>query len=197
MTNPVLPVLLPPNPAPGPDEPLPVALQPLEVRARLLTEARTALAAEVTELQDQIERLRRQHMPRIRELVARAANHTNTLQAMVAERRECFVKPKTVVLHGIKCGFEKQKGALHIQDADRTCELVLKHMPERYEELVIISPKPRKSALALLPSTDLRRLGITIVDATDQVVVRPVDTEVDKIVNALLASAVETATEAL
>ncbi|MDF1486722.1 hypothetical protein PY257_16355, partial [Ramlibacter sp. H39-3-26] len=49
--------------------------------------------------------------------------------------------------------------------------------------------RPVKDALAQLPAADLKKLGISITDAEDEVIVRAVDSEVDKLVDALLKQA--------
>ena len=46
-----------------------------------------------------------------------------------------------------------------------------------------------KEALAQLSAAELKKIGVTLSEAGDQTVVRPVDSEVDKMVDALLKAA--------
>lgn len=51
--------------------------------------------------------------------------------------------------------------------------------------------KPAKDALKQLGVKDLARLGVTLIDAGDEIVIKPVDGEIDKLVNALLKDATD------
>ncbi len=53
--------------------------------------------------------------------------------------------------------------------------------------LVRTRKEPNKQALAELPAADLKKLGVTIVDAGDEVVIRPVDGDIDRLVDALMS----------
>jgi hypothetical protein len=97
------------------------------------------------------------------------------------------------VLSGVKLGYQKAKGTLDYDDAEAVCARIRKHLPEQADVLIATRETPVKTALAQLPAADLKRIGVTLSDAGDQIVVKPVDSEVDKMVDALLKDATEAA----
>jgi hypothetical protein len=165
-------------------------LTDIETLTKKYADARERLGGVITELNDLIERAKRERLARIKELVAVAAERQANLHAAIEGSPELFDRPRTVVFHGIKVGYQKGKGVLEISDAQRTLAKIkeLYDCPENYLHII---EKPNKDALAQLPAADLRKLGCTLTETGDQVVIRPVDSEVDKIVNALLKDAAE------
>lgn len=166
-----------------------ISLVTIETAAKKHADHRDDLKRLVQLLEDQVEAIKRAALPDIKRAVARAGNSQMELRAIIAQVPGLFVRPRTVIFHGIKCGWEKGKGRIVFQDGDRVCELVKKHFPEMADALIITKEAPNKKAIAELPAADLKRLGITIEDTGDQVVVRAVDSDIDKIVTSLLAEA--------
>ena len=82
-----------------------------------------------------------------------------------------------------------------IADAKRTVELITRHFPEHLEELAPAKRAPSKEAIAKLLPRELTRIGCTLGNANDFLVLRFVDDEVDKLVDALLKDAVAQQTE--
>ena len=66
---------------------------------------------------------------------------------------------------------------------------IKKHLPEQADVLIRTKEAPVKEALAQLTAAELKKIGVTIEDAGDTVVIKPVDSEVDKLVDALLKGA--------
>ena len=173
------------SPSPQPE----VSLATIELSARKFADHRDALKSIVQLLNYQVELLKRAALPDIRRALAKAAAAENDLRDLITSVPGLFVRPRTVIFHGIKCGWEKGKGKIVFENPDRVVELIRKHFPEMAEALVITKETPNKKALAELAAADLKRLGISIEDTGDQVIIRPVDTSVDKFVTALLAEA--------
>ena len=171
-------------------------LEHIESAAKAYAAARDDLAEIVGNLNDEIAAAKRRLVPTIKRRLAKAAERQAALQALITDAPECFAKPRTVVLHGIKVGFEKGKGSVTFDDADRVVGLIRRHMPEQFEALVKTKHTPIKTAIAqLLSAGDCKRIGCSVVDAGDLVVIRPVDSEVDKMVDALLKDATDQAEE--
>ena len=166
-----------------------VSLATIEQAAKRYADRRSELGDIVRLLNYQVDLIKRAALADIKRAVARTADTHSALRSLLETTPGLFVKPRTVIFHGIKCGWEKGKGKVVFEDSDKVCQLINKHFPELAEHLVIIKETPNKKALAELPASDLKRLGITIEDTGDAVVIRAVDTTVDKIVNALLAEA--------
>lgn len=163
----------------------------IELGAKTFAEAREKLAVLVTELNDGIEALRRESLPAIKRCLERAAQRHSELQALIQASPGLFVKPRTVVMHGIKVGIEKGKGKIEFDDAEALVKLILKHLPDQQNTLIQTTCKPLKAALAGLSVKELKALGCRVEEAGDVVVIRPVATEVDKLVAALIKGSTE------
>lgn len=161
----------------------------IEARTKAYADARNRLSEIVTELTDGIEALKRDNLPRVRRAIARTAELESLLKADLANAAELFTKPKSVVLHGIRVGFEKGKGAIQFEDEDKVVQLIERRLPELAEQLVKTTKKPLKTGLAQLTVQQLKSIGCTVEEVGDQVLVRAVDKDVDKLVGALLKGA--------
>jgi hypothetical protein len=93
-----------------------------------------------------------------------------------------------VVLHGVQVGFEKGKGTISFGDADQVVALIEKKLPDLADTLIAVKKAPIKKAVAQLSAAQLKAIGCSITGAEDRVVVRAVDSAVDKLVAALLKS---------
>jgi phage host-nuclease inhibitor protein Gam len=170
------------------------AMNEIEKRAASYAQLREQLAAIITELNAKIDILTREKMPIIKKLVGRSAEKHAELKATIESHPDLFKKPRTVVFHGIKCGYRKNEGQIEFDDA----EAVVKKIKQIFavpETFLRIIEEPNKDALASLNGRDLKAIGVRITETTDEVVIKPVDSDVDKKVNALLKSAIEDASE--
>ena len=166
-------------------------LTDIEQRAKAFSDARSAVSSIVTELNEGIEALKRENMPSLKKAIARAAEKHDNLKAIIDANPGLFVKPRTVVFHGVKLGYAKGKGGIAFDDAAQVVKLIRKHLPEAADTLIKTTEEPVKGALAQLTVAELKKLGCHVVDASDAVVIKPTDSEVDKLVDALLKRATE------
>jgi phage host-nuclease inhibitor protein Gam len=164
-------------------------LAEIEASTKSYADAHALVADRVGSLNDEVEQIKRRRLAGIRTAVAAAIDQKSVLLAALDESAELFVRPRTVVFHGIKVGFQKGKGGIEWDDDEQVLKLIRKHFPDQLEALIKTTEKPVKDALSNLPAADLKKLGITVVDTGDQVVIKPADSDVDKIVTALLKEA--------
>lgn len=157
---------------------------------------RKMLADRVQDLEEELAQVKKRHLNNIKKSVSMAATYQSRLHAAIDESPELFKKPRTVVLYGIKVGFQKGKGEIRWEDAAQVIRLIKKHFPEQTETLIKVAETPVKTALAQLSVQDLKRIGVTVVETGDQVMIKPTDGEVDKLVDALLKDEVNEAREA-
>lgn len=165
-------------------------LAEIEALTRRYAAARTVLRGRMDGLQAEVDAARRRRLPGIRKAVAAAAEARDALHAAIGEHPEAFVRPRTLVVEGVRIGFVKQKGRLVFADRDRVVALIRRHFPDQAEVLVKVTEAPVRAALARLPASDLKRLGVTLEETGDAVVIKPTDSETDKLVAALLDDAV-------
>lgn len=150
-------------------------------KRQLLSERVSALEAELSEV-------KKRHLTGIKSAAASCQDLQADLRATIEGAPQLFTKPKTYTLHGVKVGFVKGKGKLtwDIEDDELVKRIKKFYAQEAREVLIVTVEKPSKDALANLPASELKRLGITVGDVGDQVVVKTTDTEIDKLVAKML-----------
>jgi hypothetical protein len=156
---------------------------------------RVQLSEAVLVAEHEIAALKRQHVVAIKRKVEAVAERQAALKAAIEESPELFRKPRTMIIHGVKIGFQKEKGKISWDDKDQVVRLIKKHFPEQADVLIKTVEKPIRDALQQLPAADLKRIGVTIGETGDVVVIKSTDSEIDKLVNALLKEDDEEGTE--
>ncbi len=168
------------------------SLGSIEALTTKYAKARKALGDAVAELEQKIEALKRQHMSHLKSLVADASDCHATLAHAIQASPSLFEKPKTQTFAGIKVGFRKGTGGIDWDDDAKVVALIEKHFPKPQAELLIkTTKKPIAKALADLDVSDLKRIGCRVESTGEVVFIKPTDSAVDKIVNALLKEATE------
>lgn len=158
----------------------------IEQYTKDFADAREKLSTSARQLEDVIEKIKRRRLPIIKMHIKNVLAKQDILKAALEASQALFEKPKTKILHGIKVGFKKAKGKLEWADDDVVVKLIKRHFPEQVDILVKTTEKPIKDALANLPAADLKKLGITVHDTGDAVVIKSTDSEIDKFVESLL-----------
>jgi hypothetical protein len=123
-------------------------------------------------------------MPHIKRALTQALAHKENLRSAIEAAPELFVKPRTVVFYGIKVGFAKGKGSIEITDKAKTVELIEKNLPGLAEVLIKVKKSPIKKSIEALDAADLKKIGVTVEGSGDCVVIKPVDSDIDKIIDA-------------
>lgn len=161
-------------------------MKDIEAYTKRYADCAAALASTIAELEDRKTKLSREYLPVIKREVTLARNAKASLSAAIDASPELFVKPRTVTFHGVRVGFQKAKGRIEFDDADQVVKLIRKHFPEQFDVLVKTTERPVKDALAQLPASDLKKLGINVVADSDEVVIKDASGEIEKMVEALL-----------
>ncbi len=154
------------------------------------------LTAAVTELNDELEQVKRRRLDRIKRLTADAASAKASLHHEVEAFAHLFQSPKTQIFHGVKVGLVKQKGTVIIANEEK----LLAKIKRLYDEsaaaqLIRTTETPDKNALRNLPGAELAKLGVELSKDSDAVVIKLVAGDIEKLVNALLKEAVAEAVE--
>lgn len=174
-----------------------ITLLTLDTTVKAFADAHADLAESVRALNDAIDDLKRRHLPIIKKHVARTAQAHDALKADIERAPHLFIKPRTINLRGVVIGFEKSKGKITFADNDEATviKLIKRHFPDQAELLIRTKESANKTALADLSAADLKKLGVTITDTGDRVVIKPTDNGVEKLVKQFLADATADATE--
>ena len=158
----------------------------IETLAASHAKARDLLAERAGQLQEDAARLQRRRLPGIKRALEEVRRSHEELRLAIKDAKDEFKRPRSRVFHGIKLGFKKAKGSLQWASESRVVELIKKNLPDQVEVLIKSTEKPVKTALQQLPAADLKKLGVSIVGAGDEVFVTATDSDLDKFIEALL-----------
>lgn len=128
-------------------------------------------------------------LPAIRAAVIRARSAKEHLGGLVEGAPELFVRPKTRVFHGIETGYRKAPDTWTYPPDSSLVAAIRQQLPELAPALVEITERPNKPSIKMLASDALAALGVRIQSGSDVLVLKPVDSEVDKMISALLGDA--------
>lgn len=162
------------------------SLYEIETATKEYSEKRRQLADLIHDLENQIADLKRKALPGVRRALDRATEAQDKLHNLISESPELFVKPRTLTWHGVKIGYQKAKGTITWDDEEAVVKLIRKHFPDQVDILIKSKEVPVKTALAQLTVAELKKLGVSVVEAGDEVIIKTTDSEIDKLVDTLL-----------
>lgn len=166
------------------------AITAIDLLARQYADAQTDLDARTNELRHEIERATRDAWPDLRRSTTRAAERYDALLAAVGDAKEAFDKPKTRILHGIRVGYRKAQDTVQVLNPDNTCALIKRLLPEQQDVLIATTEQPVMDGLAQLEDGQLKLIGCKRVPGSDAPFVKLAETELDKVVAALMKGAI-------
>jgi len=158
----------------------------IERLTKAFADGRGQLADRVRTLEHEITAIKRRRLQGIKNTVNAVLELQSSLKAALEDSRDLFVKPRTMIFHGVKIGFQKGKGKISWADDAQVVKLIRKHLPDQADVLVKTTEKPVKDALQQLSAADLKRIGVLVEETGDQVVIKSTDSEIDKFVDTLL-----------
>ena len=161
-------------------------LSEIEVFVKYYSAARAKVSERVHNYEAGVLELNKQHLRGIKQAALCAADKESELRAAIEASPELFEKPRVFTMHGIKFGFRKQNGSIVFEDEEKVITLIHKHFPELADGLIKSEEKLLKTALSNLSAVELKKLGVEVKASGDEVLVKSVDSEIDKLVNALL-----------
>lgn len=156
---------------------------------------RGELAALVQAMKDEVTTIERASMPDILRAARKIAALHDELTESITDHPECFVKPRSVIVDGLKFGLQKQKGRMSWDSDDALCQRIDKLHAEgaltREQALILVvnQPRPVAAALEQLDGKLLKRLGVTVTADTDAPLIKSVDGDVEKLVTAIVKQA--------
>lgn len=134
----------------------------------------------------EIAAVKREHMKVLLKRVKVTRNAAAALRREIEANPALFDRPKTRTFNNVRVGYRKGSGKIELGDEGKVVTLIRKHLPDQAGLLIKTVESPVKKAMTGLSATDLKRIGVTIADATDEVVIKPMDGSVEKLAAALL-----------
>ena len=144
------------------------------------------LAELLASLEAELRRVKQAHLPKIKKAAERAGARKQAIVQYVSDHTEQFQSPRTRTIHGVKIGLQKGRGKLVFANRDFTIRAIERRHPDKVDVLLKTIHKPVLAGLQQLEAKELQALGVEIVQTGDQIVVRHVDSEVEKLVDAYL-----------
>lgn len=166
-----------------------IVLKDIEKHTRDYADKCDILASRIQALKDDQEALRRKHITGIISASRSAKDSHARLKLRIAEHPHSFVKPRTHVFSGVRVGFKKAVGTLSFPD--NIIDLINKKTPDQADVLIKTTCKPVAKALGNLDASTLKKLGVTITDAGDEIVIKATDSAVEKMVSSIMNSEVD------
>lgn len=167
-------------------------LADIQKRAEALSKTRDSLGTLFKELQSGIAIVQQGYMPDIKRVARQIAKQHTELQDLIRANPALFERPRTFVADGLKFGMQKKVGTLSWEDDAKLCARI--HAltfdevltAEQEDILITTTEKPVAKALEKLDGKVLKRLGVTLGADTDEPLIKSVDSEVEKAVNAVI-----------
>lgn len=168
-------------------------LTEIDQLARQYADAQTSLDTITNDLKAEIDAAVRKRWASLRAATTRAAERYDALLAAVTDARDVFDRPKTRILHGVRVGYRKAADAVHVMNADNTCALIKRVLADQRDVLIATSETPVMDALKQLDDATLKQIGCRRVTGDNAPFAKLADTEIDKVVAALMKGAIEKA----
>lgn len=158
----------------------------IERQTKDFADARGLLKERVENLDEAIATLKRRLLPGIKSAAAAALKKQGMLKETIEGNKGLFEKPRSITIHGVKVGLQKSTGGLKWEDKDLVVKLIRKHFPEQVDVLIKKTETPVKSALKQLTVAELQSVAVEVKDTGDVALIKSTDSDIDKLVAALL-----------
>ena len=167
----------------------------LQKRAAALSATRDILAGYIRTLEANIQTVKTGSLLEIQKVARQVTKQHLELQELINANPALFVKPRTHVVDGLKYGLQKKPGRLEWADDHQVVQRIYKLCaddtisPEQADLLIARTEKPVAKALEKLDAKLLKRLGVTVAADCDEPLIKSVDGEVEKAINAVIKDA--------
>jgi hypothetical protein len=178
-------------------------LQDVHTRAQVLSKSRDLLGQLLRTMEAQIETIKTGSLPDIKRAARQIIKQHDELTTLIVANPAMFAKPRTHIVDGLKFGLQKRPGMLMWEDDAVLCERIHKLCKagdltaEQADMLIARREKPVAKALEKLDGKLLKRLGVTVTADTDEPLIKSVDGEVEKAINAIIKDATQDANAAV
>lgn len=140
----------------------------------------------VAALEADMELVRRQHIAGLKRQAAVVANREALLNSAIERAPHLFVKPKTFTINGVKQGFQYSPGSVVWDDDAQVVAAIREKRSKEFKTLVDVKETPRKAALKSLPAAELAEIGCRIEGEGDQVILKRVAGDVEKMIGKVI-----------
>ncbi len=145
------------------------------------------------ELNSKIEAVKNEYLEDIKQASCEAGESYQMLLTLINDAVDLFKDKKSMTVSGVKFGYQKKKGKLEIVNEDATISKLKELYGDNASLYINTKLSIVKKALDSLPASDLKKLGINIVQDTDVAFVKLTDDEVQKLIEAMIKESAKVA----
>ena len=164
-----------------------MTLDEIATLARAFARARETLETITEEIEGERRQAVRRRLRALKARIADAKVAEAELRAALAQAPGLFTKPRTRAFDGVRVGYRKMPGRFEIADEARAIGRVRDKLPAHEAALVRVKESLNRAALKGLDARDLAKIGVAAVDTDDEIVIETPSSDLDKLVDALLA----------
>lgn len=138
------------------------------------------------ELNNEIDTVKSKHIENIKQASIEAGESYQMLLTLVGDAPDLFKDKKSMTVSGVKFGYQKKKGKLDIINEDNTINKIKELYGDNSSLYINTKLSVIKKALDSIPASDLKKLGVNIIQDTDTAFVKLTDDEVQKLIEAMV-----------
>jgi len=129
------------------------------------------------------------HRPGIDAAAEEKAAAYDSLMQLIQASPQLFCRPRSITVDGVKAGYRKESDSLDWDNEQVVIARIRALLPDEVDLLIRTQANLVIDALPGLDSPVLRQIGVRQVSGSDQAFVSIGDSDVDKLVKAILADA--------
>lgn len=170
-----------------------VKLSDIERAARDFSAKSKTLRNYHEQLNSEIDAIKSKYLEDIKIASVEAGESYQMLLTLINDASDLFKDKKSMTVSGVKFGYQKKKGKLEIINEDVTISKLKEFYGDNASLYINTKISVVKKALDSLPASDLKKLGVNIVQDTDVVFVKLTDDEVQKLIEAMIKESAKVA----
>lgn len=149
-----------------------ITMQDIQNSTELYAALSRQFMGEVDRMETEINHIRMKHLPFVRNLAEKVFAMRETLTGMIEESPQLFVKPRTVIINGIKVGLQKGGDKVLFDDEAEVVEKIHELYGPSANMLVKTTEKVMMQPLKNLTKDELELLGCHKEEGSDEVVLK-------------------------
>lgn len=170
-----------------------VRLSDIEKAARDFSAKSKTLRNYHEQLNSEVDAIKSKYLEDIKAASIEAGESYQMLLTLINDASDLFKDKKSMTVSGVKFGYQKKKGKLEIINEDATISKLKELYGENAALYINTKTSIVKKALDSLPASDLKKLGVNIVQDTDVAFVKLTDDEVQKLIEAMIKESAKVA----
>ena len=170
-----------------------VRLSDIEKAARDFSAKSKTLRNYHEQLNSEVDAIKSKYLEDIKAASIEAGESYQMLLTLINDASDLFKDKKSMTVSGVKFGYQKKKGKLEIINEDATISKLKELYGDNASLYINTKTSIVKKALDSLPASDLKKLGVNIVQDSDVAFVKLTDDEVQKLIEAMVKESAKVA----